>query len=79
MTASSMDEGNGPLEPTFDSILNFRDVGETVNEFLGRRLMRKGLLYRSARPGTYCLSDCSGVVLSSNSLKMMRHRQIEDV
>lgn len=37
MTARSSDEGGGPLRPTFDNILNFRDVGETVNNFLGRK------------------------------------------
>ncbi|OTB05817.1 hypothetical protein M426DRAFT_319498 [Hypoxylon sp. CI-4A] len=35
---------------TFDSILNFRDVGKTVNDYLGRKLVREGVLYRSARP-----------------------------
>ncbi|KAM4055931.1 tyrosine phosphatase family protein [Hirsutella rhossiliensis] len=29
---------------------NFRDVGLTVNRFLGRKLVREGLFYRSARP-----------------------------
>lgn len=39
MTARSRssDEGVGPLKLTFDNILNFRDVGETVNDFLGRK------------------------------------------
>ncbi|KAI1096880.1 tyrosine/serine protein phosphatase [Rostrohypoxylon terebratum] len=35
---------------TFDNILNFRDVGKTVNDHLGRKLVREGVLYRSARP-----------------------------
>lgn len=35
----------------FDNILNFRDVGKTVNQFLGKRYLREGVLYRSARPG----------------------------
>ncbi|RYP12586.1 hypothetical protein DL767_011244 [Monosporascus sp. MG133] len=34
----------------FDKILNFRDVGKTVNDFLGYRLVKEGVLYRSARP-----------------------------
>ncbi|KAI1138979.1 tyrosine/serine protein phosphatase [Hypoxylon sp. FL0543] len=34
----------------FDRILNFRDVGKTVNDYLGRKLVREGVLYRSARP-----------------------------
>ncbi|KAM0335731.1 hypothetical protein ACHAQA_000781 [Verticillium albo-atrum] len=32
------------------SILNLRDVGKTVNTFLGERRVREGLLFRSARP-----------------------------
>ncbi|KAB5575447.1 protein-tyrosine phosphatase-like protein [Coniochaeta sp. 2T2.1] len=48
-TGRSSDEANGPLKPTFDNVLNFRDVGETVNTFLGRKFVRKGVLYRSAR------------------------------
>ncbi|KYK54328.1 hypothetical protein DCS_06285 [Drechmeria coniospora] len=31
-------------------VLNFRDVGKTVNQFLGQRRVREGVLYRSARP-----------------------------
>ncbi|KAI1106135.1 tyrosine/serine protein phosphatase [Jackrogersella minutella] len=34
----------------FDNILNFRDVGKTVNDYLGRKLVQEGVLYRSARP-----------------------------
>ncbi|KAI1805500.1 protein-tyrosine phosphatase-like protein [Daldinia bambusicola] len=34
----------------FDNILNFRDVGKTVNDYLGRKVVREGVLYRSARP-----------------------------
>ncbi|KAK7749378.1 hypothetical protein SLS62_008121 [Diatrype stigma] len=35
----------------FDNIINFRDVGKTVNDFLGgRRIVKEGVLYRSARP-----------------------------
>ncbi len=26
-----------PFNPGFDSILNFRDVGDTVNKFLGKK------------------------------------------
>jgi hypothetical protein len=33
------------------NVLNFRDVGKTVNDFLGTRRIREGLFYRSARPG----------------------------
>lgn len=41
----------------FDNILNFRDVGKTVNEFLGRRVLKEGLLYRSARPDDATAAD----------------------
>ncbi|KAK5654833.1 hypothetical protein OQA88_6869 [Cercophora sp. LCS_1] len=34
----------------FDNILNFRDVGRTINDFLRRRTIKEGLLFRSARP-----------------------------
>ncbi|KAH6689535.1 protein-tyrosine phosphatase-like protein [Plectosphaerella plurivora] len=34
-----------------ESVANLRDAGKTVNEFLGKRLVKEGLLYRSARPG----------------------------
>ncbi|KAI1312841.1 protein-tyrosine phosphatase-like protein [Xylaria venustula] len=34
----------------FENILNFRDVGKTINDYLGKRVMREGVLYRSARP-----------------------------
>ncbi|PYH40065.1 putative tyrosine/serine protein phosphatase [Aspergillus saccharolyticus JOP 1030-1] len=33
----------------FDNIINFRDVGRTINQLLGRRVLKEGLLYRSAR------------------------------
>ncbi|KAF8470626.1 protein-tyrosine phosphatase-like protein [Kalaharituber pfeilii] len=33
----------------FEGIHNFRDVGTTINRFLGRRVMKEGLLYRSGR------------------------------
>lgn len=36
-------------KPRVDGIINFRDVGETINEFLGERRLREGLFYRSAR------------------------------
>lgn len=37
MTSRSSIEANDPPKPKFDNILNFRDVGETVNDFLGRK------------------------------------------
>ncbi|KAI0379936.1 tyrosine/serine protein phosphatase [Hypomontagnella monticulosa] len=41
----------------FDNILNFRDVGKTVNDYLGRRVVREGVLYRSARPDDASATD----------------------
>lgn len=38
-----------PESNEFDNVINFRDVGQTVNEFLGQKLIRHGLLFRSAR------------------------------
>ncbi|KAI1864823.1 uncharacterized protein JN550_008643 [Neoarthrinium moseri] len=44
-------------DSAFDNILNFRDVGKTVNAFLGKRILKEGVLYRSARPDDATLSD----------------------
>ncbi|KAL2864578.1 putative tyrosine/serine protein phosphatase [Aspergillus lucknowensis] len=33
----------------FDSIINFRDVGRTINQMAGKRLLKEGVLFRSAR------------------------------
>ncbi|TRX95361.1 hypothetical protein FHL15_003692 [Xylaria flabelliformis] len=48
----------------FENILNFRDVGKTVNDYLGRkqtmgwgRVVREGVLFRSARPDEATLDD----------------------
>ncbi|KAI0408182.1 tyrosine/serine protein phosphatase [Xylaria palmicola] len=41
----------------FDNILNFRDVGKTVNDSLGRKVLQEGVLYRSARPDDATLDD----------------------
>ncbi|KAF3402905.1 hypothetical protein DPV78_004417 [Talaromyces pinophilus] len=49
----------------FDNILNFRDVGRTVNEFAGKRILREGILFRSAR-----LDDAS---------ERDKHRLIDDI
>jgi len=43
--------------PSFDNILNFRDVGATINQFTGRRLIAEGILFRAARPDDASLSD----------------------
>ncbi|KAE9366189.1 tyrosine/serine protein phosphatase-like protein [Stipitochalara longipes BDJ] len=34
----------------FENILNFRDVGKTINEFVGKKLVTEGKVFRSARP-----------------------------
>ena len=34
----------------FKGILNFRDIGQTINNLHGSRILREGLIYRSARP-----------------------------
>ncbi|KAI1663018.1 protein-tyrosine phosphatase-like protein [Daldinia decipiens] len=34
----------------FDNIDNFRDVGKTINDHLGRQVVREGVFFRSARP-----------------------------
>ncbi|CZT02583.1 uncharacterized protein RCO7_09425 [Rhynchosporium graminicola] len=41
----------------FEKILNFRDVGKTINRFLGERVVAEGLIFRSARPDDATLSD----------------------
>lgn len=46
----------------FDNILNFRDVGSTINEFTGRRLLSEGTLYRSARPDNASQGDREALV-----------------
>ncbi|OKL62302.1 hypothetical protein UA08_02843 [Talaromyces atroroseus] len=34
----------------FDNILNFRDVGKSINEFTGSKILKENILFRSARP-----------------------------
>ncbi|KAI0873629.1 protein-tyrosine phosphatase-like protein [Hypoxylon argillaceum] len=41
----------------FENILNFRDAGKTVNDYLGQKIVREGVLYRSARPDEATLND----------------------
>jgi protein-tyrosine phosphatase len=43
--------------PKFENILNFRDVGETINAFTSRATLQQRLLYRSARPDTATATD----------------------
>ncbi|EED15312.1 tyrosine/serine protein phosphatase, putative [Talaromyces stipitatus ATCC 10500] len=49
----------------FDNILNFRDVGRSINEFSGDKILKEGILFRSAR-----LDDAS---------ERDRHRLIDDI
>ncbi|ROW06038.1 hypothetical protein VMCG_04697 [Cytospora schulzeri] len=41
----------------FQALLNFRDVAATVNTHTNRKLIRPGLLFRSARPDEATLAD----------------------
>ena len=41
----------------FDKLLNFRDVGAHINTLAGRRMLKTGLLFRSARPDEASRSD----------------------
>lgn len=41
---------SSPGNPGFDKVFNFRDVGVYINRITERRLLKPGLLYRSARP-----------------------------
>lgn len=53
-----MEEATSPTtEAEFDNIINFRDAGKTVNAVLGKKLVREGLLFRSARPDDATLAD----------------------
>ncbi|ODH45053.1 hypothetical protein ACO22_00445 [Paracoccidioides brasiliensis] len=42
-------EGTSSPHPPFDNILNFRDVGAYVNRLCGSRVLKEGILFRSAR------------------------------
>ena len=44
---------------TLPTILNFRDVGQTINILQGSPLLREGIIYRSARPDDVSPSDRS--------------------
>ncbi|EAW11154.1 putative tyrosine/serine protein phosphatase [Aspergillus clavatus NRRL 1] len=44
---SSVDLGS-PDRP-FDNIINFRDVGRSINQAIGSRVVKEGVLFRSAR------------------------------
>ncbi|KAL4975759.1 protein-tyrosine phosphatase-like protein [Aspergillus desertorum] len=40
---------NLDLDRPFDNIINFRDVGRTINKLAGRKILKEGALFRSAR------------------------------
>ncbi|KAL2068690.1 hypothetical protein VTL71DRAFT_15028 [Oculimacula yallundae] len=50
----SMSSGH---DKPFEKILNFRDVGKTINDFLGEKVVAEGKIFRSARPDDATLSD----------------------
>ncbi|MCJ1317532.1 hypothetical protein MMC15_002857 [Xylographa vitiligo] len=54
-----MAEGTAASVPKtpFTTILNFRDVGKTVNQLSGSSILREGRLYRSARPDKATTND----------------------
>ncbi|KAJ5948444.1 hypothetical protein N7454_001751 [Penicillium verhagenii] len=49
MARSSSIDLDSPDRP-FDNIINFRDVGRTINQFCGTQVLKEGVLFRSARP-----------------------------
>ncbi|KAJ5224122.1 hypothetical protein N7468_008664 [Penicillium chermesinum] len=49
MARSSSVDLDSPDRP-FDNIINFRDVGRTINHFCGAQIVKEGVLFRSARP-----------------------------
>ncbi|KAJ5083807.1 hypothetical protein N7456_013234 [Penicillium angulare] len=48
MARSSSIDLDSPDRP-FDNIINFRDVGRTINQFCGTTILKEGVLFRSAR------------------------------
>ncbi|KAE8349081.1 protein-tyrosine phosphatase-like protein [Aspergillus coremiiformis] len=45
---SSSIDLDSPDRP-FDNIINFRDVGRSINRFMGKKVLREGVFFRSAR------------------------------
>ncbi|KAG4428047.1 hypothetical protein IFR05_016468, partial [Cadophora sp. M221] len=54
--AQSVQRHNMKDKP-LENILNFRDVGKTINEFMGEKIVAEGTIFRSARPDDATLSD----------------------
>ncbi|KAJ5157525.1 uncharacterized protein N7482_008625 [Penicillium canariense] len=48
MARQSSIDLDSPDRP-FDNIINFRDVGRTINHFCGAEILKEGILFRSAR------------------------------
>ncbi|KAJ5172314.1 hypothetical protein N7492_004907 [Penicillium capsulatum] len=48
MSRQSSIDLDSPDRP-FDNIINFRDVGRSVNQFCGTQILQEGVLFRSAR------------------------------
>ncbi|CAI7639160.1 unnamed protein product [Penicillium pancosmium] len=48
MARQSSVDLDSPDRP-FDNIINFRDVGRTINQFCGSSILKEGVLFRSAR------------------------------
>jgi protein-tyrosine phosphatase len=44
-------------EHNFDHLLNFRDVGSTINSYTNRKSLQPGIFYRSARPDETSTAD----------------------
>ncbi|EGE77162.2 tyrosine/serine protein phosphatase [Blastomyces dermatitidis ATCC 18188] len=53
---TTVDEISSPDRP-FDNVLNLRDVGVHINRLCGTRVVREGVLFRSARPDNASKSD----------------------
>ena len=56
-----MSESEVPASP-FTSILNFRDVGQTINRITTRSLLKPGVFFRSARPDGASPGDKAALV-----------------
>ncbi|KAI5792502.1 protein-tyrosine phosphatase-like protein [Peziza echinospora] len=70
---------------SFEQIFNFRDVGAAVNEFLGKRVVREGFLFRSGRLDEATPQDRAKLVqeyaiktvidLRTNTERIVRHER----
>ncbi|KAL3472809.1 putative tyrosine/serine protein phosphatase [Aspergillus californicus] len=47
--STNIDSPVSGLDRPFDNIINFRDVGRTINSMAGENLLKEGVLFRSAR------------------------------